>query len=281
MTDEEARAILKDHGEQPPERGKLAAHWHEAADAMAAAAITGAADPGPADRSGAAEPGGDGADSTGDATRPLDGETVGAERRPTRPERARRARARGRSRPLQERLWGQRGGPQGPRRPKRPRRDRMPVDKLCASFWRGAGKAAAYISMPLSRTIDLQAPFAGVVLEDTVRGTFVDTLLQPVARSADRGRNVVGLFGPPMIVMALEAAKGLPEDQRQMRAAFLLPMLEESLIVCHKIAGERAAEVAERAEEDAPLRQAVRMEIAMIFAGPPSATPEGADQAAQ
>lgn len=280
MTDEEARAILKDHGEQPPERGKLAAHWHEAADAMAAAAITGAADPGPPDRSGAAAPSGDGADSAGDATPPLDGQTIGAERRPTRP-RARPRSRRGGGAGLRDRLWGSESQKRSQnRKPPRPRRDRMPVDKLCASFWRGAGKAAAYISMPLSRTIDLQAPFAGVVLEDTVRGTFVDTLLQPVARSADRGRNVVGLFGPPMIVMALEAAKGLPEDQRQMRAAFLLPMLEESLIVCHKIAGERAAEVAERAEEDAPLRQAVRMEIAMIFAGPPSATPEGADQAA-
>lgn len=279
MTDEEARAILRDHGEQPPERGKLSASWHEAADAIASAVVTGAADPGPADGSGAAAPGGDGADSTGDATPPLDGETIAPERRPTRPRaRARRGRGGGPAQ-LRQRLWGD--GKAKARRPARPRRERMPVDKLCASFWRGAGKAAAYVSLPLSRTIDLQAPFAGVVLEDTVRDTFVDTLMQPVARSADKGRNLVGLFGPPMIVMALEAAKGLPEDQRQLRAAFLLPMLEESLIVCHKIAGERAAQVAERAEEDEPLRQAVRMEIAMIFAGPPSATPQGAaDQAA-
>lgn len=281
MTDDEARAILKDHGEAPPERGRLAAHWHEAAEAIAAAAVTGAADPGPPGPSGAAGTGGDGDGGTADATPPPAGETAAsAERRPTRP----RARARrgGSGAQLRQRLWGDNAKGKGtkPRRPPRPRRERVPVDKLCASVWRGAGKAAAYISLPLSRTIDLQAPFAGVVLEDTVRDTFVDNLMQPVARSADKGRNVVGLFGPPMIVMALEAAKGLPEDQRNMRAAFLLPMLEESLIVCHKIAGERAAQVAERAEEDEPLRQAVRMEIAMIFAGPPSATPEGADQAA-
>lgn len=279
MTDEEARAILRDHGEQPPARGKLAPPWHEAAEAIAAAAVTGAADP--PGGSGARTPDGDG--GTADATPPLDGETVppaDAERRPTRPRARPRSRGRGGgAAQLRSRLWGD-GGRSKARRPARPRRERMPVDKLCASIWRGAGKAAAYVSMPLSRTIDLQAPFAGVVLEDTVRDTFVDTLMQPVARSADKGRNLVGLFGPPMIVMALEAAKGLPEDQRNMRAAFLLPALEESLMVCHKIAGERAAQVAERAEEDEPLRQAVRMEIAMIFAGPPSATPEGADQAA-
>ena len=51
----------------------------------------------------------------------------------------------------------------------------------------------------------------------------------------------------------LEQAQGLPDGQRQMREAFLVPMLRESLVLWVDIAGDKVTEKAKRDAEMAPV----------------------------
>ncbi len=46
---------------------------------------------------------------------------------------------------------------------------------------------------PLQRTLRMQAPVAGDLLDDVVRDTIVDPLLQPLARLASQGKAVQAL----------------------------------------------------------------------------------------
>lgn len=97
------------------------------------------------------------------------------------------------------------------RKPQRPRRERL--NRLRAKPKAPDGKKAfprtstadllgmAYSGLgyvfsrspdlvPVARSMDLIAPAAGEILDDAVKGTIIDTFLQPLARSGDRGRKV-------------------------------------------------------------------------------------------
>lgn len=261
MTDAEARAILREHGHEPPVKGKLSPEWRAtAADILNV--ITEAGEP-PADPEAGNMPGDIPAagEEEAEAAEPLAGVV---EMRPRRPRRPRSS--------LRDRFTSSSARPKRSRRkPARPIRERIPVTKLAGSVWKGGARLAAYVSVPVSRTLELEAGLAGQVLEDTVRGTFVDRFLQPLAHGQEKARGLSAIFAPPALVLAIEASQGLPDDKRQMRLAVLLPLLEQSLIVQAKVTGERASVLQEEAEEDQKYRDMAQAQIAMIFAPPPGA----------
>lgn len=281
MTDAEARAVLKDRGHDDyPKRGRLTAEWHSRAlhylDAAPAAGDD--YDPGLSagdfagdfgddfgqDGPGPGEVPGDLAD---DGPGPATGDGPGAgppqlpaERRPQRPKSSRR--------PWRERARATTGGA----KKKRPVHKRVPVDQLISSAWAAMGGLAGQVDPPLGRCLVMQAPVSGLILEDIVRGTAVDRVLQPVARAEAKAEKVLALAGPPMLVAALEASATLPEQQQRARQAILVPLLERSLVLWARIAGDKLAVQIERAPEDERARQQARQLIEMIW--PPEPAPE-------
>jgi hypothetical protein len=246
MNDDEARAVLRAHGEDDiPERGRLRAELRARAQHYA---DQDAAEAEPGDVTTAAD---------------LDGEpqAVAAERRPRR--------VRTPSPGLRERLSGrQRGGQGKPKRKAKPRRPRVPVDRITGMVWEALGRMATPISPPVGRCMQLQAPVTGLVLEDVVRGTFIDTALQPLARAEEKGKKVFAVAAPPVLVFALEQAQHLPDAQRLPREAFLVPALREALALWDEVAAGKMEEQMARAEKLGPRYEQADRLLAMIFAPP-------------
>jgi hypothetical protein len=109
-------------------------------------------------------------------------------------------------------------------------RPRVSVANLITSMWTGLASAAGGFNPSVSRVLAMQAPVAGMVLEDKVRNTVADRFLQPFARGADAGNSVLALVGPPAIVAAITA--------RPDRAEQLIPFLRIALRSWVMIAGD-------------------------------------------
>jgi hypothetical protein len=285
MHDSEARAILRAHGEDVPGRGKLGA------DARARAVHYADQDAGPADLIGddyqdgtspddfgpepvdAAEPGR--ADAPVDLE-PAEPPALRPEQRPRRPKRGAydSGKAAGPSPAGRFRNWAKQ-----PRQPGGRPHKRVPVDGLISSVWAAMGGLAGNVDPPVGRVLTMQAPVAGVILEDVVRHTAADRVLQPIARAEVKAEKVLALVGPPTIVAALEATASLPEAQMRARQAILLPLLERSLILWLRIAGDKVEEMAKRQAAEAPAREQVQELVRLIW--PPLPTEEPATDDAE
>jgi hypothetical protein len=267
MDDAEARAILRQSGERPPTRGKLGADWMERAAELAASAPgQNGAEPGDDYDEGvsAADFGQPGAEPVSVAAEPPTSRADQLEQPPRRP--GRRGRARGRGRPsLADRVRAAGKSSSGKAKKHHPR---VRVDGLISRGWGFLGAAAMRVDAPLGRCLTMQAPVAGIVLEDAVKGTFIDRGLQPIARVEDRAEKVASVVLPPLIVAGLEMAQRLPEPQRRAREAILWPLLVESLVLGERVAGSYADEVLARAEQDAPARERATKVASAIFAVP-------------
>jgi len=264
MDDAEARAVLRQGGEQPPARGKLGADWMERAAELAASATgQNGAEPG--------EPGDDydqgvsaaDFDEVSVADEPPSSPAAGQVEQP--PRRPSRGRGRGR-RSLADRVRAASSSGKGKAKPKH--HPRVRVDGLISRGWEFLGSAAMRVDPPLGRCLAMQAPVAGLVLEDVVKGTFVDRGLQPIARAEDKAEKVASIVLPPLIVAGLEMAQRLPEPQRKAREAILWPLLVESLVLGERVAGSYADEVIARAERDGPARERATRVASAIFAVP-------------
>lgn len=121
-----------------------------------------------------------------------------------------------------------------PVRARKVRKPRVSTGKLIAMGWRGLAQMMAPINLPVARVLDMQAPVAGDILEDVVRDTVVDRLLQPLARANEGGEAVFALLGPPLLVAAMTSK---PEV-----APVLVPVLKEALRRWIDIAGPKLAE---------------------------------------
>lgn len=114
-------------------------------------------------------------------------------------------------------------------KPKRTRR-RVSLESTAIGAWELLAGAAARSGLtPTARVLGMQAPVAGVILEDALRGSMVDRILQPVARAGEKSAGVYALLAPPLIVSALSMH---PE-----RAPVLLPVLRGALRQWVLIAG--------------------------------------------
>jgi len=268
--------VLREHGIAVTARGKLGAHHHEAYEKIQRGETPGAGDdtwngPDDGDDVITGHVPGPAAGSLEDRARAdEDGDTV----RHDTPQEARpRVRVKQSRQSWSDRVRKATSSSKG--RSKAKARPRVPVDRLITRGWSTAARFAALVSAPTARTLQLQAPVAGLILEDKARGTAADKVLQIGARAQDAGETVFALAGPPVIVLAIERAQGLPEPQRQIRLALLLPMLEEALTMWVKIGGDKVAEAAERIEADEATRAEVARLIGMIFPQAEVSDPDG------
>lgn len=165
-------------------------------------------------------------------------ESVMAEAPPRNPKGASRSRASGASGGVKS-LFGRKKTAASSTRAKK---KRVSTEDVLGSLWRGAAKLAAPLP-PLSRTLRIQAPVAGALLEDAVKDTAADIVLQPFARLAGQGKVVSALVGPPAIVTALtvhvqqRAAAGQEPNPLFISAG--IEMLRSSLMTWMDVAGPK------------------------------------------
>lgn len=253
------RAVLREHGHDVPRQGRLSRDHLDAYEAIVN---------GPP-----AEPGEDpGEYDAGISAADFPPDDDDAPQAPVAERKPRRVRQ---SRPsLTDRLRSTGPGRGGSKRKPR-KHPRVPVDRLVGRFYAAVGRVISPAMPPVGVAIQWQAPVAGLVLEDIVKDTVADRALQPLARAEELGKKAFAL-GLPVIVGAITAAQGLPEDQRMVRMAFLTPMLRECLAANIEIMGDKADEMAARQEAMAPVNDAVDKAMAMIFASMMPAEPEPA-----
>lgn len=115
---------------------------------------------------------------------------------------------------------------------------RVPVDRIIARGWQFLAQMVAPINVPVARVLDMQAPVAGLILENNLKGSVVDRILQPLARVEERGEVAFALLGPPVLVAAITA--------RPQMAGVLIPILRESLKTWLDVAGPSMKIVEER-----------------------------------
>lgn len=107
----------------------------------------------------------------------------------------------------------------------------------------GAYSMAAYlfrnpVTLPVGRVMEMQAPAAGMVLDEAFKGSFADKMLQPLARSGKRGEALWAVVGPPVLVGAITAKPEL--------YGVLKPLLVESMKSWVIVAGPKMKKAAER-----------------------------------
>lgn len=154
---------------------------------------------------------------------------------------------------------------------KGPRRRRVSTENLGASAWSVLGYLTGQAgNAPVARMIQLQAPVAGVIVEEAAKNTPVDRLLQPLARTGEAGKNLGVLFGPPLLVFAMT-------QQPQLYSA-LYPMLKLSIVELYRTAAPILKK--KQAEQEKLLEDLTDAEgnpidfdgiIAALFAGGPGA----------
>src|SRR5271163_2005526 len=127
-------------------------------------------------------------------------ESVMAESKPRNPKGSRSRTPTSTSRPSGS--WWSRRTSKGSKPSGGKKKPRISTEDILGGLWRGMAKLAAPLP-PLQRTLRIQAPVAGLLLEDAVKDTVADTVLQPLARLAGQGKVVSALLGPPVIVTAL------------------------------------------------------------------------------
>lgn len=211
-TDADIRTWAKDAGVAVPARGKVP-------DVVRAQFMT-------------ASVGADNLGLSGDETPPAHG-YADAELAPTRPETA----AQGHPEEVKPTRPPSRFGSLG--RPKsgsvvraKTEHRRVSLESLATGAWTLLGQAAQSRGLvPTGRALMLQAPVAGMILEDTLKGTLADKVIQPIARSGEAAKELGALFGVPVLVTLLTVK---PEA-----ADTVLPMLRSMMREWAILAGPR------------------------------------------
>ena len=151
---------------------------------------------------------------------------------------------------------------------------RVSTEDLLGALWRGGAKLLTPVP-PLQRTLRMQAPVAGMLLDDVVKDTVVDPLLQPLARLAASGRTVQALVGPPAFVTAImahqaqRAALDPPQDPNPLFMAIAVEGLRSSLMAWMDVAGPKFDIALAREQEfEAKYGQNVDAMMAFIFSAP-------------
>lgn len=162
----------------------------------------------------------------------------------------------------------------------RAKKPRASTEDLLGGLWRAAAKLAAPLP-PLHRTLRIQAPIAGILLEDAVKDTVVDPMLQPLVRLAGVGKTMAALVGPPAFVTAImihgqqSAANGTPPNPVLMTVA--TEGLRSSLMAWCEVAGPKFEVALKREKEfEEKYGKSVDDMIAFLFSEP-AATREAAE----
>jgi hypothetical protein len=186
--------------------------------------------------------------------------------------------------PTRKRGWKQVFGNATPKAKGRggPRTD---LSEFAEDTWRDLALLASGVMPPVSRVLGIQAPYAGVVFDEAVRGLpLVDTILQPVARASVSLRALNGLLGPVVFTAGLcvqgewvldgDGRPTFGPDGRPVptqRTAMMLGGLKYSLLQMSRTAD--LSKVQERAEVDAERMRSVDMLVDFIMDYPRPQTP--------
>lgn len=279
ISDEEIRDWARATGRPVGAKGRISAALRAEYEKLAEEAA--AHPPAVADSPPPSPPSASGRGPESDSTGP-----AGA-REETRPRKVRAART-----SLRGRVWG------GSSRSGRKRKDRGPrvsTEKLIQRGWETAARILLPVNLPVARCLDWQAPTAGAILEEAVRDTVVDKLLQPVARVEDKLELGAALLGPPVLIFALQLPNNQPvrevdvtgpdgKARRQkvpwpagaMRQQVIMSALVEALDMCVEAQERLPAEVRERQRGREARRTALRVLIQDVFFAPPPASAEAA-----
>jgi hypothetical protein len=187
---------------------------------------------------------------------------------------------------LRERVFGGRKA-----KPKHAAGPRVSLSEWAEETWEDLAWLAQPVP-PLAKILAIQAPYAGVVFDDQVKGTFVDAALQPVARYSGVFRALNGLAGPPAYVAMICAAgarvqaadpatgqpavhpDGSPVLVYDQRTQMLFQGLRYSLLQMTKISELNAGQIRERAQASTERMRVVDQIIADLFDLPsPSFSP--------
>ena len=88
----------------------------------------------------------------------------------------------------------------------RPRKRRVSTEGIWSTTWMAGGLALqrSGADIPVGRCMQFQAPIVGDILDEAVAGTFIDTLLQPIAGSGKRFKKVSAVVSLPILVGLIE-----------------------------------------------------------------------------
>jgi hypothetical protein len=124
---------------------------------------------------------------------------------------------------------------------------RTPVDQIVGLAWEFGAFALSQEPrmLPVARCVSMQAPVAGLIIDEAVKGTVADKVLQPIARAGEAGEKMFGLIGPPLIVAAIT---GKPELFPVLRPALKMSLMQWMFISepAMKKAEKRSRDWAER-----------------------------------
>jgi len=177
---------------------------------------------------------------------------------------------------LRERVFG------GRAKPKHARGPRVSLSDFAEETWSDLAWLAAPVP-PLAKILTIQAPYAGAVFDEQVKGTPLDGILQPVASYSGKWRALNGLAGPPVYVglICATGARVQPVDPATGRPAvnpdgspvlvydtrtqMLFQGLRYSLLQMTKIGEVSAEQIRERTEASAERMRVVDQIIADLF----------------
>lgn len=147
----------------------------------------------------------------------------------------------------------------------KPPRRRVSIDGVVSGVW---GIASMFLArneraLPVARMLTMQAPAAGLIVEDIAKNTLLDRVLQPFARAGKTGEQIGALIGPPILVAAITANPAL--------YPMLAPVLKMTLMSWMEISApvmKKAREKAEKLSEEFGGLE-IDLMIEMLFAPPP------------
>lgn len=171
-----------------------------------------------------------------------------------------------------------RGKGSGARKAKQPR---VSTADLIGSAWRIGAKLAQPLP-PLYRVVRLQSVIAGPLLDDAVKGTAADTVLQPLARLSRVSETASALLLPDLAIGAatyhqMQAAKA-GQDPSPVVMQACEEMLRHGLIAMMRVGGDAfAAQLAKDRDDEQRYGGDVDAIMAFIMAAPADPATEEAN----
>lgn len=112
-----------------------------------------------------------------------------------------------------DKLWGN-AAPAAPApqtSERKPRKRRKNTEGIWQLIWTGLGRGLIYTSadIPVGNALTFQAPVVGPIMDRAIAGTFVDTLLQPLAGAGERFQDVSDVVSLPVLVGLMERSPAL------------------------------------------------------------------------
>lgn len=159
---------------------------------------------------------------------------------------------------------------------RKPQGRRQSLEKVGGYSWQILGQAVASAGfVPAARVINMQAPIAGMVLEDSFKGSPADRMLQPVVRMVSKGGAMGALLGPVIMVTLIQKNPKLYPA--------LKPHLEEALWSYVETAGPYFEKLEARREKRAKMisEQGFDMEALIVSLFAPMPGPEQQEESSE